>query len=473
MSVLMKGGRIITAADDYVGDIYIEGETVSMIGESLDVQADKVIDASGRYVLPGAIDPHTHIEMFFGGTTTCDDFTSGTVAAAFGGTTSLVDFCMQARGTPFPEALENYFEKIERCKPVIDVGFHIGVTDLAGGGGLDALAKLPDEGITSYKLFMAYKGAVMVDDETLFKTMEVASETGGLVMVHAENGDAIDVIVKKAVAEGKTDPIWHARTRPMETEAEATNRAIQLARVAGCPLYVVHVSCQPAVEPIAIAREKGWDVWGETCTQYLFVDESALEKPEWEGAKYIYTPPPRPKEQQEYLWKALVTDDLSVVSTDHCPFNWPEQKGINGREFEKVPNGGPGIENRLHMLHQFGVRSGRITLNRFVELTSTNVAKRFGLYPRKGTIAVGSDADVVVWDPEKKLTVSAQTHHSRVNYSLFEGTEVRGAPDVVLVRGQVIVENDELVAEPGAGRFVKRARFREQLTPARATAVVA
>ncbi len=307
-------------------------------------------------MLPGAIDPHTHIEMFFGGTTTCDDFTSGTVAAAFGGTTSLVDFCMQAPGTPFPEALDNYFEKIERCKPVIDVGFHIGVTDIEGGGGLDALAKLPDEGITSYKLFMAYKGAVMVDDETLFKTMQVARETGGLVMVHAENGDAIDVIVKKAVAEGKTDPIWHARTRPMETEAEATNRAIQLARVAGCALYVVHVSCQPAVEPIALAREKGWDVWGETCTQYLFVDESALEKPDWEGAKYIYTPPPRPKEHQEHLWKALVTDDLSVVSTDHCPFNWPEQKGINGREFEKVPNGGPGIENRLHMLHHFGVR---------------------------------------------------------------------------------------------------------------------
>ena len=243
MSVLIKGGRIITASDDYIGDVYAEGETVSLIGESLDVQADKVIDAAGKYVLPGAIDPHTHIEMFFGGTTTCDDFTSGTVAAAFGGTTSLVDFCMQAPGTPFPEALDNYFEKIERCKPVIDVGFHIGVTDIEGGGGLDALAKLPDEGVTSYKLFMAYKGAVMVDDETLFKTMEVARETGGLVMVHAENGDAIDVIVKKAVAEGKTDPIWHARTRPMETEAEATNRAIQLARVAGCSLYVVHVSC--------------------------------------------------------------------------------------------------------------------------------------------------------------------------------------------------------------------------------------
>jgi dihydropyrimidinase len=465
MSVLIKGGRIVTAADDYVGDVFIDNGTISLIGESLDQPADKVIDAAGKYVLPGAIDPHTHIEMFFGGTTTCDDFTSGTVSAAFGGTTTLIDFCMQAPGTSFAQALENYHEKLDRCKPVIDVGFHIGVTDLHDGGTLEDLAKLPDEGITSYKLFMAYKGAVMVDDDTLFRTMQTASETGAVVMVHAENGDAIDVIVKAAVAEGKTDPIWHARTRPMETEAEATNRAIQLARVAGSPLYVVHVSCQPSVEPIALAREKGWDVWGETCTQYLFIDESALDQPGFEGGKYIYTPPPRPKDQQEHLWKALGSDVLSVLSTDHCPFKWPEQKAINGEEFQKVPNGGPGIENRLHMLHEFGVRTGRISLNRFVELTSTNVARLFGLYPRKGTIAPGSDADIVVWDPEKKLTISASTHHSNVNYNLFEGTEVTGAPEVVLVRGQVIVENDELVAQPGAGQFIKRARFGAELAP--------
>ena len=470
MSVLIKGGRIVTAADDYLGDVFVENGTVALIGESLDVTADRVIDATGKYVIPGAIDPHTHIEMFFGGTITCDDFTSGTVAAAFGGTTTLIDFCMQAPGDTFAQALEKYQEKIERCKPVIDVGFHIGVTDLHTGGTLEDLARLPEEGVTSYKLFMAYKGAVMVDDDTLFRTMLTAAETGALVMVHAENGDAIDVIVNKAVAEGKTEPIWHARTRPMETEAEATNRAIQLARVAGSPLYVVHVSCQPAVEPIQLAREKGWDVWGETCTQYLFIDESALEKPGFEGAKYIYTPPPRPKAEQEHLWKAIASDVLSVVSTDHCPFNWPEQKGINGQEFQKVPNGGPGIENRLHMLYHFGVRGGRISMNRLVELTSTNVAKLFGLYPRKGTIAPGSDADIVVWDPDKKLTISARTHHSNVNYNLFEGTEVQGAPEVVLVRGQVIVEGDELVAKPGAGQFVKRARFGEELLP-RARAV--
>jgi hypothetical protein len=289
-------------------------------------------------------------------------------------------------GHAVPQALENYFEKIDRCKPVIDVGFHIGVTDLEGGGGLEALAKLPDEGITSYKLFMAYKGAVMVDDETLFKSMQVANETGGLVMVHAENGDAIDVIVKEAVAAGKSDPIWHARTAPMETEAEATNRAISSR--ASRTRALRRPRLLPAGGRADRARPReGLGRLGETCTQYLFIDDTALEKPNWEGAKYIYTPPPRPKAEQEHLWKALQNDVLSVVSTDHCPFNWPEQKGINGRDFQVVPNGGPGIENRLHMLHEFGVRTGRITMNRFVELTSTNVAKRFGLYPRKGTIA--------------------------------------------------------------------------------------
>src|SRR5947209_10454663 len=465
MSVLIKGGRIVTAADDYVGDVFIDNGTVSLIGESLDVTADKVIDATGKYVLPGAIDPHTHLEMFFGGTTTCDDFTSGTVSAAFGGTTTLVDFCMQAPGMSFSQALESHFEKVDRCKPVIDVGFHIGVTDLREGGSLEELATLPDQGITSYKLFMAYKGAVMVDDETLFKAMRTAADSGALVMVHAENGDAIDILVKEAVAAGHTEPIWHARTRPPETEGEATNRAIQLARVAGAPLYVVHVSCKESIEPIEIAREKGWDVWGETCTQYLFIDESYLDQPDFEGGKYVYTPPPRPKDNQEHLWKAIAGDVLSVVSTDHCPFNWPEQKGLGRDDFSKIPNGGPGIENRLHMLYTFGVGTGRLTMNRLVELTSTNVAKYFGLYPRKGTVAPGSDADIVVWDPDKKLTISAKTHHSNINYNLFEGTEVMGAPEVVLVRGQVIVENDELVAQPGAGQFVRRARFGEELTP--------
>jgi dihydropyrimidinase len=471
MSVLIKNGRIVTAGDDYVGDVYVEGERVALIGESLDVQADKTIDAAGKYVLPGCVDPHTHLDMPFGGTVTVDDFESGQRSAAFGGTTCHVDFCIQGKGQSFGEALEAWHQKREG-KALIDNGFHIAVTDLREGGSLEELASLPDQGITSYKLFMAYKGALMVDDETLFRTMEVAAKTGALVMVHAENGDAIDVLVKQALVEGKTEPKYHALTRPPETEGEATNRAIQLARVAGSPLYVVHVSCQEAIEPIQIARDKGWNVHGETCTQYFFVDYTFLERPDFEGAKYVYTPPPRAKENQELLWNAVRTNVLSVISTDHCAFLWDGQKSLGKDDFSKIPNGGPGLENRLHMIHEFGVRGGRISLNRMVELLCTNPAKLFGLYPRKGTIAVGSDADIVVFDPEKRHTISASTHHTKVDYNLYEGTEVTGSPQVVLLRGQVLVENGDLVAQPGVGQFVKRARFGEQLGSGR-TAVPA
>src|SRR6266536_919195 len=354
---------------------------------------------------------------------------------------------------------------------VSDMGYHMAVTDLADGGTLEELASLPDEGITSYKLFMAYKGALMVDDETLLRTMEVAAKTGAVVMVHADNGDAIDVLVKQALAEGKTEPKFHALTRPPETEGEATNRAIQLARVAGSALYVVHVSCAEAVEPIQLAREKGWNVHGETCTQYFFVDETFLERPNFEGGKYVYTPPPRDKANQDVLWNAVRTDTLSAISSDHCALLSDGQNSIGKDNFSKLPNGGPGLENRLQMIHEFGVRGGRISLNRMVELLSTNPAKLFGLYPRKGTIAVGSDADLVVFDPEKRVTISAATHHSKSDYNLFEGTEVTGSPDVVLLRGHVLVENDELVAAPGIGRFVARARFGQELTRERAAIV--
>jgi dihydropyrimidinase len=469
MSILIKGGRVITAADDYVGDVFVEGETVALIGESLEVEADHTIDASGKYVLPGGVDPHTHLDMPFGGTVSCDDFESGQASAAFGGTTCHVDFVIQPKGATFTEALEEWHGKREG-KALIDNGFHMAVTDLAEGGTLEELATLPDQGVTSYKLFMAYKGAIMVDDETLFRVMQVAAETGALVMVHAEHGDAIDVLIKQALAEGKTEPRYHALTRPPETEGEATNRAIQLARVAGCRLYVVHVSCREAVEPIALAREKGWDVWGETCTQYFFIDQSYLDKPDFEGAKYVYTPPPRPKENQELLWSAVRSDILSVVSTDHCPFRFHDQKALGRGDFSKIPNGAPGIEDRLMMMHEFGVRGGRLSLNRMVELLSTNPAKFFGLYPQKGTIAVGSDADIVVFDPEKAVTLSAERHHSRIDYNLYEGTEVTGTPEVVLLRGNVLVENGDLVGKPGRGRFVKRARFGERLLPIGAVA---
>jgi dihydropyrimidinase len=471
MSVLIRGGRVITASDDYVADVFVDNGVVTQIGKSLDQKADRVIDARDRYLLPGAIDPHTHMEMPFGGTVTCDDFTSGTVSAAFGGTTTLIDFCLQERGQSLPDALGTWHAKLGRSRPVIDVGFHLAVTDLEEGGNLEDLARVPDQGVTSYKLFMAYKGSIMVDDQTLFKVMQVAARTGALVLVHAENGDAIDILIREAVAAGHTEPIWHARTRPPELEGEATNRAIQLARIAGAPLYVVHVTCRQALEPIVQARAAGWRVTGETCTQYLFVDESYLERPDFEGAKYVYTPPPRLKEHQELLWRALATDVLSVVSTDHCAFKWQGQKTMGRNDFSQIPNGGPGIEDRLNMLHHFGVRSGRISLNRLVQLVSTNPARTFGLYPRKGTIAVGSDADLVVFNPERKLTLSAQTHHSNVDYNLYEGTEVVGAPETVLVRGQVVVQDRQLVAEPGAGRFVRRARVpREQ--PSRSAAAV-
>jgi dihydropyrimidinase len=308
----------------------------------------------------------------------------------------------------------------------------------------------------------------MVDDETLFRTMEVAAETGALVMVHAENGDAIDVLVKQALAAGNTAPHYHALTRPPELEGEATNRAIQLARIAGSPLYVVHVSCREAVEPIARAREQGWDVWGETCTQYFFIDYTDLERPDFEGAKYVYTPPPRSQENQEVLWHAIRSDILSVVSTDHCAFLWDGQKSMGKDDFSKIPNGAPGLENRLHMIHEFGVRTGRINLNRMVELLSTNPAKLFGLYPRKGTIAPGSDADIVVFDPDKRHLITVETQHSKSDYNLYEGTEVTGSPEVVLLRGNVLVENGELAAEPGVGQFVERAAFGQELLPAAA-----
>jgi dihydropyrimidinase len=472
MSVLIKGGRVVTATDDVVADVLVENGRVSLLAESLDVSADRVIDASGKYVLPGAVDPHTHLDMPFGGTTTIDDVESGQAAAAVGGTTCHVDFIIQPQGATFVAAVDEWKAKADG-KQVIDMGYHMAVTDLKDGGSLEELATLPDQGITSYKLFMAYKGALMVDDETLFRTMQVAAETSALVMVHAENGDAIDVLVKEALAAGNTDPVWHARTRPPETEGEATNRAIQLAHVAGATLYVVHVSCKEAVEPIMLAREKGWNVWGETCTQYFFVDETFLERPNFEGAKFVYTPPPRHKSNQDVLWNAVRTDVLSAISTDHCAFLWDGQKSMGRDDFSKIPNGGPGLENRLQLIHHFGVGGGRISLNRMVELLCTNPAKLFGLYPRKGTVAVGCDADLVIFDPEKPTTITAASQMSKSDYNLYEGTEVVGDVDTVLLRGEVIVDGGELVGKPGYGEFVSRARVGESLAPARAAAAPA
>jgi dihydropyrimidinase len=466
MSLLIRGGRIVTAADDYVADVYVDDERISVIGESLDISADKVIDAAGKYVLPGCIDPHTHLDMPFGGTVTIDDVESGQTSAAFGGTTCHVDFCIQGKGQTFAQALDDWRGKANG-RQVIDMGYHMAVTDLAEGGTLEELASLPEQGVTSYKLFMAYKGALMVDDDTLYRTMEVAAKTGALVMVHAENGDVVDILVREALEAGHTEPLYHALTRPPEAEGEATNRAIQLAHLAGAPLYVVHVTCKEAVDPIAAAREKGWDVWGETCTQYFFTSLEDISKPNFEGAKYVFSPPVRDKSNWDVLWNAVRTDALSAISTDHCAFSFEGQKSLGKDDFSKIPNGGPGIEDRLRMIHEFGVRAGRISLNRMVELLATNPAKLFGLYPRKGTIAVGSDADLVVFDPNKQVTLSVKNSHSKVDYNLYEGTQVTGSPEVVLLRGHVLVENDELVASPGIGQFVARARYGEELKPVR------
>ena len=462
MSILVRGGRIVTAADDFVADVLVEGERVALIGTDLDAAADRTIDAAGKYVLPGCIDPHTHLDMPFGGTVTIDDFESGQGSAACGGTTCHVDFCIQGKGQTFAEALEGWHAKANG-KTLIDYGFHIAITDLGDDERLAELATLPEQGITSYKLFMAYKNVLLVDDETLFRAMEVAAASGALVMVHAENGDAIDVLVREALDRGDTDPIHHALTRPPELEGEATNRAIQLARIAGSPLYVVHVTCREAVDPIRRAREQGWDVWGETCTQYFFRSIDDLAQPGFEGAKYVYSPPARDATNHDVLWNAVRTDALSAISTDHCAFLWDGQKTLGKDDFTKIPNGGPGLEDRLRMIHHFGVREGRISLNRMVDLLATQPAKLFGLYPRKGTVAVGADADLVVFDPERRQTISASSHHSKCDYSLYEGTEVAGAPELVLLRGNVLVEDGDLVGTPGIGRFVRRARFGEPL----------
>jgi dihydropyrimidinase len=468
VSVLIKNGELVTGGGRFVADLFVEDEVITAIGEDLGVSADETIDATGKYVMPGAVDPHTHVDKEYGPRRDlkCDDFTSGTVAAAFGGTTSIVDFAYQERGGGLHDAIDLWHGRLERAKPVIDVGFHVVVTDLGGREGiLEELGELPDRGVTSVKMFMAYKGNLMVSDRTLFQVMEVAGKSGILVMVHAENGEVIDLLVERARSEGKTEPKWHAATRPALTEAEAVSRSVYLARLAGSALYVVHVSCAEALEPIANARTKGWRTWGETCSQYFFIEEADLSRPEFEGAKYVFTPPPRSAADHERLWQAVAADELSVVASDHFTARWIDRKALGWDDFTKIPNGAPGIENRVQLLHHFGVREGRITLERLVELVSTNPARLFGLFPRKGTLQIGSDADIVVFDPDKRVVIAAESQHSKIDYNMYEGYEVTGSPEVVLVRGKVVVDGDQLRVEPGHGRFLERARFDEQLAP--------
>lgn len=457
---LLKGGTVVTAVDTYAADVAIVGDKIAAIFGPDAAPAgpwDLTIDATGKYILPGGIDAHTHLDMPFGGTTSSDDFETGTRAGAYGGTTCIVDFAIQAKGDPLRKGVDTWHAKAEG-KAACDYAFHLIMTDV-NDRTIPEMGEVVKEGITSFKMFMAYPGVLHVDDGQIFRGMQRAQELGALICMHAENGIPIDILVAQAIAKGHTAPIYHALTRPQIAEAEGTFRALCLAEMAGAPVYIVHLSAERALKQVVEARDRGMPAYAETCPQYLFCSQDDLARPDFEGAKFVCTPPLRPASMQEDLWRGLKTHDLQVVSTDHCPFCQKGQKELGKDNFAKIPNGMPGVETRLYLLWDGGVRTGRISMNRFVEITSTAPAKIFGLYPKKGTIAVGADADVLVWDGEKRHVLSEKTLHMRVDYSPFEGREVVGAPTHVLSRGKVVVENGKYVGKKGDGRFVKRSTF--------------
>ncbi len=454
MTLLIKNGIVVTASDLYEGDVFVDGEKISAIGSSLAMNADRVIDAKGKYLFPGGIDVHTHLDMPFGGTTSADDFESGTIAAAHGGTTTVVDFAIQYKGQTLHHAWNTWMKKAEG-KAAIDYGFHMIITELSDQVELemDALVR---QGVTSFKLFMAYPGVFMMDDASIFRALLRTGKNGGTICMHAENGGVIDVLVKKALAEGKTAPKYHALTRPARAEAEATHRAIALAEIADVPIYIVHLSAAEALEMVTEARDRGLPAFAETCPQYLFLSSDHYGDPGSEGAKYVMSPPLRPKETQDRLWRGLAFNDLQAISTDHCPFCMKEQKTMGKGDFSKIPNGAPGIETRMSLVYDGGVRAGRISLNRFVELTATSPARIFGLFPRKGTIAPGSDADIVIFDPEKTQRLSTKTLDMTVVYNPYEGREVTGVTDTVISRGNVVIDAGKLSGRAGSGSFLKR-----------------
>lgn len=452
MKTLIKNGRIITAVDDYRADILIEDERVSVIGAKLDMEADLSIDAHGRLVIPGGIDPHTHMELPFGGTESSDDFRTGTIAAAFGGTTTIIDFAVQTKGESLISGLDKWHQKAEG-KCAIDYGFHLITTDFEDHQ-IEEMHTIIDEGVSSFKLFMAYPGVFLADDATIFRAMSAAGERGGLICMHAENGIVINEIIKHALAKGHTAPKYHALTRPTLAEAEGVHRAIAIAEMAESPVYIVHLSCADALNQVRQARDRGIPAFAETCPQYLFLSIDDYGD-DFEGAKYVMTPPLREKANQAELWKGLKMDDLQVISTDHCPFCMKEQKELGRADFTKIPNGAPGVEHRVPLIYT-GVVENRISLNRFVELTSTAAAKMFGMFPKKGTIAVGSDADIVIFDPDATQTISAKTHHMNVDYSAYEGRTIRGVVETVLSRGKVVVDKGEFRGKSGDGQFIKR-----------------
>lgn len=465
MTVVIKGGTVVTATEMMEANVLIDGEQVVAIArgsaQTWEDGADKVVDATGKYVMPGGIDVHTHMELPFGGTSASDTFETGTRAAAWGGTTTIVDFAVQAKGDSAMDGWEAWMQKAEgNC--AIDYGFHM-ITGEINDQTLKEMETLVDEGVTSFKLFTAYPGVFYSDDGDILRAMQKASEIGGTICMHAENGIAIDVLVEQALARGETDPIYHGIVRKSALEGEATHRTIVLAELTGAPLYIVHMSAKEALAEVTAARDRGLNVFAETCPQYLFLSLDHLGHG-FEGAKYVCSPPLRATDDghQEHLWRGLRTNDLQVVSTDHCPFCFNDhpdlgvQKHLGVDDFSKIPNGLPGVENRMQLIYHGGVAEDRISLNRFVEITAATPAKMFGMYPKKGTIAIGSDADIIVFDPNGSHTISADTHHMNVDYSCYEGMQVEGKIETVLSKGKVIIEDDEYKGQPGDGEYLKR-----------------
>ena len=453
MRTLIKGGTIVNADATTTADVLVDGERIALIGQAIDVRADRTVDASGKWVIPGAIDVHTHMELPFGGTFAKDTFETGTRAAAFGGTTTIIDFAVQGKGQALREGLDAWHAKAEG-KACVDYGFHMIMSDVTDAT-LAEMDTLVDEGVTDFKLFTAYPGVFFSDDGAIFRAMQQTAKNGGLILMHAENGLAIDIVAAQNADAGNTDPYYHGTSRSPVMEGEATNRVIRLAQVAGVPVYIVHLSAIEALNEVRRARDEGLAAYAETCPQYLFLTLDDMGNG-FEGAKFVCSPPLRPADHAPELWKGLAKDDLQVVSTDHCPFDFHGQKDLGKGDFRKVPNGLPGVEDRINLLHDGGVVSGRLTPNRWVDVISAAPARMFGLAGRKGVVAAGADADLVVYDPGARHTISAATHHMDVDYSCYEGREVTGRAEIVLSRGKVIVDGDEWMGAAGDGRFLRR-----------------
>ncbi len=457
MSLLIRNGKIVTAEREFMADVFVEGETVRRIGPKLKKNAGTVIDATGKLVIPGGIDPHTHFDMPYGETVSSDDFETGTIAAACGGTTTVLDYAGQDRGRSMLEGLEAWHRKADG-KSAIDYGFHMMVTDLSPEHAGE-MTRLIGEGVTSFKFFTAYPDRLYLDDGAIFQAMQIAEKDGTLILMHAENGMVIEELIAQALREGRTKPKEHALTRPAWTEAEAVCRTAKLAEMSGAALYIVHLSCSEALEEVRKARKRGARILAETCPQYLFLDEKRYDGDAFEAAKYVMSPPLRKKANQPQLWTGLKSGELNCVGTDHCPFMWEEKKKGAGLNFTKIPSGAPGVENRMSLLYHGGVTRGRISVRRFVEITSTAAAKIFGLYPKKGTIAVGSDADIVIFDPKRTETIGVanpRTHHMRVDYNPYEGMKIRGFSEIVISKGSVVARDGRFVGKTGAGQFLKR-----------------